>query len=88
MKKRKAAKVKSTRMLLWRLVLTDPKGHRERKHWVTEMVVLATTARGAELTARREEPLAFRYDPSVEVERHARRVVTTLTYRAGGTDAS
>ncbi|HSQ04229.1 MAG TPA: hypothetical protein VLN59_09345 [Burkholderiales bacterium] len=72
----------ATGMRLWLVTLRDPRKHRERKVWVTEVIALATTARGAEYVTRRELPRLFTYDPSVHVEALPHHVVKHLSYQA------
>jgi hypothetical protein len=72
----------STGMRLWMVTLRDPRKHRERKVWVTELIALATSARGAELVARRELPALFAYEPRVHVEALPHHTVKHLTYQA------
>jgi len=72
----------STGMRLWMVTLREPRKHRERKVWVTELIALATSARGAELVARREFPALFTYGPHVHVEALPRHTVKHLTYQA------
>jgi hypothetical protein len=62
--------------------LREPRHHRERKVWVTEVIALATTARGAELVVRRQMPQLFAYEPSVRVEPVSGHAVKQLTYQA------
>lgn len=62
--------------------LRDPRHVRERKVWVTEVVAMATTGRGAELVVRRQQPALFAYHPTVIVERVHGHTVKHLTYQA------
>lgn len=80
-KKQKSVSPK-TGMKLWLVRLRDPRHHRERKVWMTEVVALATTERGAELVVRREQPTLFAYDPSVSVEPIMGHAIKHLTYQA------
>src|SRR5512133_2365322 len=72
----------NTGMRLWMVHLRDPRRHRERKVWVTEVIALATTARGAELVVRRQLPQLFAYEPSVRVDPVSGHAVKHLTYQA------
>ncbi len=72
----------STGMRLWMVTLREPRKHRERKVWVTELIALATSARGAELVARREFPALFADGPRIHVEALPRHTVKHLTYQA------
>jgi hypothetical protein len=80
----KAAKAAApnTGMRLWMVHLREPRHHRDRKVWVTEVIALATTARGAELVVRRQMPQLFAYEPSVRVEPVSGHAVKHLTYQA------
>lgn len=73
----------SVYMSLWRVTVTEPKGHRERKTWRSELIAMATTEGGALRRAREEFPHLFRNDSRVEVEKHPSYVIEHLVYRVG-----
>jgi hypothetical protein len=72
----------NTGMRLWMVTLREPRRHRERKVWVTEVIALATSARGAWRAARREYPALFACEPNVHVEALPNHTVKHLTYQA------
>ncbi|MGE5526310.1 MAG: hypothetical protein ACM3SS_21560 [Rhodospirillaceae bacterium] len=80
--KKESVRLPNTGMKLWIVRLRDPRHHRERKVWVTEVIAMATTEKGAELVVRRQQPTLFAYDPNVTVERVHGHTVKHLTYQA------
>ena len=73
----------SVYMSLWRITVTEPKGHRQRKAWRSELIAMATTEGGALRRAREEFPQLFTTGADIAVEKHAGYVVQHLVYRVG-----
>lgn len=71
-------------MRLWIVRVTEPKGFRERKAWVTELIVQSTSELGAERAVRSEHPELFTAGVTIAVEQVNGYVVRHLTYRAEG----